>query len=123
MTDHAKKLEHFMKLWTLKEAYAKATGRGLAGPAGMNGSTFRLLEDSSRATFRIDFTGPPDASKWEFTIMQPCEDYVAALCFEKPIPLSPSIRLKSFKADTSHQDIEISECEPRIIGCTSSKDA
>ena len=112
-----------MKLWTLKEAYAKATGRGLAGPAGMNGSTFRLLEDSSRATFRIDFTGPPDASKWEFTIMQPCEDYVAALCFEKPIPLSPSIRLKSFKADTSHQDIEMSEYGPSIIGCTSSKDA
>lgn len=118
MDDDAKRAEHFMKVWTLKEAYAKATGRGLAGPAGTNGSTFRLLENQTHGAVHIDFSGPDDASKWDFTMMQPCEDYVAALCFEKPSPTLPSVRLKSFRANTLHSDIAVSEYEPSILGCS-----
>ena len=36
---------HFMKIWTLKEAYVKAVGRGISAPPGLSGFSFVLDYD------------------------------------------------------------------------------
>jgi 4'-phosphopantetheinyl transferase len=67
-TDRSKRL---LALWTLKEAYLKATGEGIGGPL-------------DRVAFTIDREGlprlvlqPPDAV-WRFALFAPAAGYTAA---------------------------------------------
>jgi 4'-phosphopantetheinyl transferase len=68
--------DRFFLTWTLKEAYIKGLGRGLAQP--LDSFSFRLTGARPR---RIDFSAahPQDPEKWRFAIVEPRPRSVAAL--------------------------------------------
>jgi len=67
----------FLRIWTLKEAYIKATGAGLACP--LDGFAFAL--DPITIAFRTDIRDDP--TKWHFTQWQPTTRYLAALAVRR----------------------------------------
>ncbi|MCO6179733.1 4'-phosphopantetheinyl transferase superfamily protein [Ciceribacter sp. RN22] len=73
----------FFRLWTLKEAYLKATGEGLSGR--LDSPAFQL--DPLRVTLWPSENGPaepnnPDA--WRFFECLPCDGYRLALAARRP---------------------------------------
>jgi 4'-phosphopantetheinyl transferase len=68
--------DRFFLTWTLKEAYIKGLGRGLAEP--LDSFTFHLTGERPR---RIDFSAahPQDLNKWRFLLVEPLPRSVAAL--------------------------------------------
>ncbi len=62
----------FFSLWTLKEAYIKAIGKGLAEP--LEGFAFSL------EPLAIDFlNGQDDPKNWRFDLFGPAPDYLCAV--------------------------------------------
>jgi len=75
----------FLRFWTLKEAWAKAQGRGIA--AGLD----RMVFDLSRSG-RIAWKGPEGESRdWQFFQFSPVPGAVAALAAASSHPLSLEI--------------------------------
>lgn len=74
--------EVFFAFWTLKEAYIKATGKGLALP--LDAFAFTLEPPS------ISFTPPieDDPSRWLFRRFRTGPEHVAALAVRHPEPAS-----------------------------------
>ncbi len=78
----------FYRFWTLKEAYAKATGRGLA--MGLDQFSFVLDSPEIQVVFH-----PPDENRsgqWQFFQFSPMPGYMAAVAVNKnsgpPLALS-----------------------------------
>ena len=67
--------ERFLRLWTLKEAYLKATGAGIAGGLGRMTFTF---DDTGGVSF--ERSEDPQANRWVFREFSP-EGYLLALAF------------------------------------------
>jgi phosphopantetheinyl transferase len=67
--------ERFLEFWTLKEAYLKALGVGLAG--GLD-----LLECSGLSRTRGEWMESPAHPGWRFRKLQPRPGFVAALAIE-----------------------------------------
>jgi 4'-phosphopantetheinyl transferase len=56
----------FVEIWTLKEAYVKATGRGITG--GLNHWGFRFESSDG-----LEFSAPPDSGDWAFALVAPSD--------------------------------------------------
>mmetsp|Transcript_42493 Transcript_42493/g.100844 ORF Transcript_42493/g.100844 Transcript_42493/m.100844 type:complete len:146 (+) Transcript_42493:565-1002(+) len=91
--------EHFLRIWTLKEAFVKATGRGISAPPGLKG--FRVdvcgaLPGSEPAVVPAEpvISGgnagevvfgselPGEDTGWRFLAVEPSTTHMAALCIE-----------------------------------------
>lgn len=73
----AERAERFLELWTLKEAYAKALGTGLA----LDPSELAFDVDGGR--IRTD----PFEPDWSFSLLRVAPDHVLAVAVDRPVPL------------------------------------
>jgi 4'-phosphopantetheinyl transferase len=64
----------FLRLWTLKEAYLKATGAGIA--RGLGSMTFRI-DDAGACTF--ERAADADASRWSFSQFEVGARHIVAI--------------------------------------------
>jgi len=78
--DEADRMEYFIRLWTIKESYLKAIGRGLT--QHLNSFTISKNEDSYR------LTGSREAEGFGIETHRLSAEYMMALC--APLPFSPS---------------------------------
>lgn len=69
----------FYSLWTLKESWMKATGRGIA--AGLDNAAFSL--DEKHRVVGLSFAAD-DASDWRFWQFAPTREHVLALALRAP---------------------------------------
>lgn len=81
--------KHFYSVWTLKEAYIKARGMGLALP--LNGFWFDL--DGSVPSVQFSERCPDTAARWQFFLFEPTPDHVLALAVAVPPKQSVSVRM------------------------------
>lgn len=70
----------FLSLWTLKEAYVKAIGKGLAQPLDSFAFTLDPL------TVRFDGTPADDPARWRFRRLQPTPGHLLALALGLAAP-------------------------------------
>jgi 4'-phosphopantetheinyl transferase len=80
--------ETFFRLWTLKEAFIKATGEGLARAL----DSFSLTLDPLAIAFVP--VGADVASNWQFAQLQPTPQHMLALAARQPVqrPISVTVR-------------------------------
>ncbi|XP_022899266.1 uncharacterized protein LOC111412554 isoform X2 [Olea europaea var. sylvestris] len=85
--------QEFVKLWTLKEAYVKALGRGFSGVPfktftirNKGGAGFSPLENLNSEAWQIvvdSFDDPIDlTSNWQFLLLELAGSHYAAICME-----------------------------------------
>jgi 4'-phosphopantetheinyl transferase len=85
----------FFALWTLKEAWLKATGRGLA--AGLGNVSFDL--DDTHRVRSVAFASD-EAIHWRFWQFLPSPEHVLALALHSaPTPPDVTVMLRKFPAD------------------------
>jgi 4'-phosphopantetheinyl transferase len=77
----ARQLEIFLRLWTLKEAFVKATGEGL----GRSLASFSFTLDPVAVSFLPECDAPShdDASLWRFAEHRPGPDWFLALAVKQ----------------------------------------
>jgi 4'-phosphopantetheinyl transferase len=81
----------FLELWTLKEAYLKAVGRGISVP--LRGFQFQLCEaDPPRIHFDPALSSD-DAASWQFALRRPGGLHTLALAIRCPGRSPIAIRL------------------------------
>lgn len=106
---------HFIKLWTLKEAYVKALGRGINAPPGLQGFSFAVTPQLGNRLDVIHFC--TDESKealgWEFALLQPTDMHVAAVCCERSD--ASKLRIVAFEGDTRDQGA-LQPGSPKLLG-------
>jgi len=102
----------FIKLWTLKEAYVKAIGKGIGAPPGLRGFSFSLNEPTCELLFEQKVAHHVDSNdtcepRWHFALLQPVDGHLAAICCENSgkagyvdINAASELRITSFLAET-----------------------
>lgn len=73
-------LWRFFKLWTLKEAYIKACGRGLS--ISLQALSFSPIADPLRLSFHEGHIDEPE--RWSFRVWQPSPDHLLSLAVQQP---------------------------------------
>jgi len=71
--------DRFYEYWTLKEAYIKARGLGLALPL----EHFSFLPDGERWMVEFDERVRDDARRWQFSLHRPTGNHVVALAIDR----------------------------------------
>ena len=89
--------DRFLKYWTLKEAYLKARGLGIA--VHLADICFELdgADDAIRITFLRSLMGTD--ARWAFRLAQPTGRHLVALAAGVPDGVRPTIALEPFPAD------------------------
>jgi 4'-phosphopantetheinyl transferase len=78
--DPAGQRQRFFHYWTLKEAYIKARGKGLAIPLHSFSYAVRAGQPLGLS---VDASQQDDASSWRLALLQPTERHVAALAVRR----------------------------------------
>ncbi len=73
--------ERFYQLWTLKESFIKAKGKGFAMP--LSKFAFTISEDGSIG-FTCDESLDPDATKWSYSTTWAESGHVVSVCANAP---------------------------------------
>jgi len=81
------RVEQFIRLWTLKEAYAKARGLGLS--LNFNSVSFHFGRDQA-ISIEVDHAGQDSPLDWMFQQWAPADTHIAALAIRCP-PSVPAI--------------------------------
>lgn len=96
----------FLDVWTLKESYIKARGKGLSLPLEQFGFG---LDGAGALSFSVDAAIDDQPGRWTFWQWRPSADSVAALCVESRPEVDSFIRvrrLSSFaRSDNMHFDV------------------
>lgn len=81
----------FYQLWTLKESFIKAKGKGFAMPLSKFGFT---IDPDGSIGFGCDPSLDPDASKWSYATTWAESGHVVSVCTHVPdgTPVAPTIR-------------------------------
>ncbi|XP_059306098.1 uncharacterized protein LOC132057492 [Lycium ferocissimum] len=87
--------QEFVKLWTLKEAYVKALGKGFSGAPfktftiRATGEHFDLSQSSSDEACEIVvdslYNADDSTSNWQFMLLELAGSHYAAICTEKDV--------------------------------------
>ena len=100
----ARQRDRFFELWTLKEAYAKAVGLGLALP--LDRVAFDVAEDARvepRARLRFDPRSDPrvvgDPAHWQLSLARLSERHLAAIAAERGS--QPPFEISYFLAEST----------------------
>ena len=75
LTEHAR-VQAFFRLWTCKEAFVKALGRGFDLPL----REFTVDVRGERPVLRATALDPKVADQWSFHVVCPAEGYAGAVC-------------------------------------------
>ena len=78
-TDGEARRALFIRLWTLKEAYVKAIGRGIGAPPGLSSFTFSF-DDDAGIEFHAGDDEPGRNGSWKFGLLEPIDGSLAAIC-------------------------------------------
>ena len=76
-----RQVRRFFDLWTLKESYIKALGRGLSIPL----RDFEFDIELNRVTLRAEPRVDREPQRWHFSLFQPRADHIAAVCTQRPV--------------------------------------
>jgi 4'-phosphopantetheinyl transferase len=83
----------FVELWTLKEAYLKADGSGIAG--GLGSMTFDWNADG----IRFERASDPGAASWRFRQWAWDEDFLVALAWQTSVHLPAHVTVRRMAAE------------------------
>lgn len=87
--------DRFLRYWTLKEAYLKARGLGIAVPLAEIG--FRLDDHRARIVFRGSLAGADD--RWALVLTQPTSRHILAAAAEATDGAAPTWRIEALPAN------------------------
>jgi len=82
----------FFALWTLKESWLKADGRGLS--AGLENAEFDLDDSNRVAAVRL---AADDARLWSFQQWWPSPEHVMALAVRHDTGITPRVEMRRFE--------------------------
>jgi len=79
--------QHFFRLWTLKEAYVKAQGKGLSMP--LQQITFQFSQQATESIHFATSTATKPFQNWQFAWCNPTSKHslTLAFCLDQPLPL------------------------------------